>query len=190
VLFTHAHADHILGVDDLRLVNRFTGGALDAVGTGTTLQKLDSRFDYAFIGPTPPFFFRPALEPRRVAYGERCEIAGMPIEVFRQDHGVMDSLGVRIGGFAYSTDVVALPEESLAALQGLDTWVVGCFLRNGPHKVHANLDQVLAWVDVLRPRRTVLTHMGTSMDYRTLARELPAGIEPGFDGMVLEIAAA
>ena len=99
----------------------------------------------------------------------------------------MDSLGVRIGRFAYSTDVVALPEESLPALEGLDTWVVGCFQR-GPHKVHASLGQVLEWVARLRPRRTVLTHMGTSMDYRSLLRELPAGIEPGFDGMVLEIA--
>jgi phosphoribosyl 1,2-cyclic phosphate phosphodiesterase len=110
----------------------------------------------------------------------------MPVEVFRQDHGVMDSLGVRIGGFAYSTDVVALPEESIASLEGVDTWVVGCFQR-GPHKVHASLGQVVEWVERLRPRRTVLTHMGSSMDYRSLLRELPAGIEPGFDGMVLEV---
>jgi phosphoribosyl 1,2-cyclic phosphate phosphodiesterase len=188
VLFTHAHADHILGVDDLRQINRVTGRPLEAIGTRTTLQKLDDRFDYAFIGATPPFFFRPALEPRRVEYGEHFEIAGLRALVFRQDHGVMESLGVRIGGFAYSTDVVALPEESLAALEGLDTWVVGCFQR-GPHKVHASLDQVLEWVARLRPHRTILTHMGTSMDYRALRRELPAGIEPAFDGMVLEVAA-
>jgi len=187
VLFTHGHADHIMGIDDLRQINRVIGRALDAFGTRTTLQKLDDRFDYAFIGPTPPFFFRPALEPRRVEYGEHFEIADFRLEVFRQDHGVMDSLGVRIGRFAYSTDVVALPEESLPALEGLDTWVVGCFQR-GPHKVHASLGQVLEWVARLRPRRTVLTHMGTSMDYRSLLRELPAGIEPGYDGMVLEIA--
>ena len=189
VLFTHAHADHILGIDDLRQINRVTGRALEAVGTRTTLQKLDDRFDYAFIGATPPFFFRPALQPRRVEYGQRFEIAGMRVEVFRQDHGVMDSLGVRIGRFAYSTDVVSLPEESIPALEGLDTWVVGCFQR-GPHKVHASLDQVLEWVERLRPRRTIMTHMGTSMDYRTLLRELPPGIEPGYDGMVLEIASA
>jgi phosphoribosyl 1,2-cyclic phosphate phosphodiesterase len=185
VLFTHAHADHILGIDDLRQVNRLIGRALDAWGTRTTLQKLDDRFDYAFIGPTE-FFFRPALEPRRIAYGERIETAGMTVEVFRQDHGVMETLGLRVGRFAYSTDVVALPEESLAALEGLDTWVVGCFQR-GPHYVHANLERVLDWVARLRPRRTVLTHMGPGMDYRSLLRELPPGIEPGFDGMVLEV---
>jgi phosphoribosyl 1,2-cyclic phosphate phosphodiesterase len=82
--------------------------------------------------------------------------------------------------------VVLLPEESLPFLEGLDTWVVGCFQRR-PHKVHANLDQVLEWVERLKPRRTVLTHMSTEMDYRTLLRELPPGIEPGFDGMVLRI---
>jgi phosphoribosyl 1,2-cyclic phosphate phosphodiesterase len=112
-------------------------------------------------------------------------MAGMPVRLFRQDHGVMDSLGLRIGDFAYSTDVALLPEDSLPALRGLDTWVVGCFTK-GPHKVHANLAQVLEWVAELRPRRTVLTHMGTGMDFAALARELPTGMEPGFDGMVLE----
>jgi phosphoribosyl 1,2-cyclic phosphate phosphodiesterase len=185
VLFTHPHADHILGIDDIRQVNRILGRAVDAWGTRTTLQKLDERFDYAFIGPTE-FFFRPALEPRRIAYGEQVETAGMTVEVFRQDHGVMDSLGVRVGRFAYSTDVVGLPEESLAALEGLDTWVVGCF-QHRPHKVHANLEQVLDWVARLKPRRTVLTHMGPAMDYRRLLRELPPDIEPGFDGMVLDV---
>ena len=186
ILFTHAHADHCLGIDDLRQVNRITGRALDAYGTRTTLQKLDDRFDYAFIGPTPPFFYRPALEGHRVAYGDRFAVAGLEVEVFRQDHGVMDTLGLRIGRFAYSTDVVMLPEESMPALEGLDTWVVGCFQRR-PHKVHANLDQVLEWVERLRPRRTVLTHMGTAMDYAALKRDLPPGIEPAHDGMILEV---
>ncbi len=98
----------------------------------------------------------------------------------------MDTLGFRIGRFAYSTDVVLLPEESLPFLEGLDTWVVGCFQKR-PHKVHANLDQVLEWVALLKPRRTVLTHMGVEMDYARLRAELPPGIEPGYDGMVLEV---
>lgn len=189
VLFTHAHADHILGIDDLRLVNRVIGRALPAYGTKVTLGKLDDRFDYAFIGATGPFFFRPALEPLKVAYGERIGIAGLDVQLFRQDHGVMDTLGLRVGRFAYSTDVAILPEESLPFLEGLDTWVVGC-LQRMPHKVHASLDQVLEWVARLKPRRTILTHMGAAMDYATLRRELPDGIEPGYDGMVIEVGPA
>ncbi len=185
VLFTHAHADHILGIDDLRQVNRILGRAIDAWGTAKTLQKLDGRFDYAFLEP-PAFFFRPALTARRIAYGEHFETAGLTVQVFRQDHGVMDSLGLRIGRFGYSTDVVRLPEESLQALEGLDTWVVGCF-QPRPHQVHAHVDQVLGWVERLRPRRTVLTHMGPAMDYQSLRRSLPPGVEPAHDGMVLEV---
>jgi len=188
VLFTHAHADHILGIDDLRQVNRFTGRELPTYATRATLSRLDDRFDYAFIGPTPPFFFRPALAAHRVEYDQTIEAAGMSMRLFRQDHGVMDTLGLRIGGFAYSTDVALLPEESLPALEGLDTWVVGCMQR-AAHQVHAGLDQVREWVARLRPRRTVLTHMGTDMDYRWLRDALPPSIEPGHDGMVLEVPA-
>ncbi|TCZ66918.1 MBL fold metallo-hydrolase [Roseicella aquatilis] len=185
VVFTHAHADHILGIDDIRQVNRSLKRSVDAFGTRLTLQKLDERFDYAFIGPTE-FFFRPALEPRPIAYGEHFETAGMTVHALRQDHGVMETLGLRVGDFAYSTDVVQLPEESLAALEGLDTWVVGCFQYRA-HHVHANLERVLDWVARLRPRRTVLTHMSTAMDYGRLLRELPAGVEPAYDGLVLEV---
>src|SRR5689334_19815520 len=178
VLFTHAHADHLMGIDDLRQVNRNIGATLDAFGTKMTLLKTEDRFDYAFRPAVPPMFFRPALEPRRLEYNQNFEAAGMQVTVFRQDHGVMDSLGLRVGRFAYSTDVVMIPEESMPMLEGLDTWVVGCFQMQ-PHKVHANLDQVLEWVERLRPRRTVLTHMGPAMDYQSLRRRLPRGVEPG-----------
>lgn len=187
VLFTHAHADHCLGIDDLRAVNRYAQRALPAYGTRRCLIELEDRFAYAFREATPPFFYRPALEPLRIEYGQRFEAAGLPLAVFRQEHGVVDTLGVRIGRFAYSTDVVGLPPESLGMLAGLDTWVVGCFQR-GTHHVHAGIEQVLAWVAALQPRRTVLTHMGTALDYGALRAELPPGIEPGFDGMVLEVA--
>jgi phosphoribosyl 1,2-cyclic phosphate phosphodiesterase len=184
ILYTHDHADHIMGMDEVRILNRLLGRPLEAFATERTLGILRQRFDYAFLPSTGPAFYRPAIEPVRLAAGDAVNIAGHAVQTFAQDHAVMETLGFRIGAFAYSTDLVHLSEESLARLHGLDTWVVGCFQRR-PHKVHANLDQVLAWVARLRPRRTVLTHMSPDLDHGWLAASLPPGVEPGHDGMVL-----
>jgi phosphoribosyl 1,2-cyclic phosphate phosphodiesterase len=188
VLYTHDHADHVTGLDEIRILNRLVGRPIEAFGMERTLSIIRQRFDYAFLPSTAPHFFRPAVEPIRLEAGETRAMAGHRVETFLQDHAVMDTLGLRIGAFAYSTDLVRLPAESLARLHGLDTWVVGCFQRR-PHKVHANLDQVLEWVDMLKPRRTVLTHMGPDLDHGWLLANLPAGVEPGHDGMVLHIPA-
>ncbi len=186
VLFTHAHADHVLGIDDIRILNRLIGRPLDAWATARTHGELERRFDYAFKPWQPPQFFRPALVPRLVEPGETIETAGLTVRVFEQDHGYLPTLGLRIGGFGYSTDVARLDEAALIALEGVDTWVVDCFQRRA-HHTHANLDQVIAWTERLRPRRTVLTHMGYDIDWGWLTRRLPPGIEPGHDGLVLEV---
>ncbi|MBP0462878.1 MBL fold metallo-hydrolase [Roseomonas sp. PWR1] len=186
ILYTHDHADHVMGLDEVRIVNRLVGRPMQAFATARTLDSLKRRFDYAFLPSTEPLFFRPAVDPVPIVTGETVAIAGHRVETFSQDHAVMETLGFRIGAFAYSTDVVHLPEESLARLHGLDTWVVGCFQRR-PHKVHANLDQVLDWVGRIRPRRTVLTHMSPDLDHGWLLANLPPGIEPGHDGMVLAV---
>lgn len=187
ILYTHAHADHILGLDDVRLLNRIAGRPLDAIGTRATLDEIEGRFSYAFRPWQPPGFFRPVMVPRAVEPGEMLEVAGLRLTVFDQDHGFSRSLGFRAGDFAYSTDAVALDATALAVLRGLDTWVVGCFQREPPHRTHAWLARVLDWVDELRPRRTVLTHMGNDMDWSWLTANLPPGVEPGYDGMALHI---
>jgi phosphoribosyl 1,2-cyclic phosphate phosphodiesterase len=186
LLVTHSHADHVMGLDEVRPLNRALGQALPILGMEATLTELQTRFGYIFLPPTPPVFFRPSLTPQLVAPGQLVTAAGLEVELFRQDHKVMDTLGLRIGRFGYSTDVVALPEESLRALEGVHTWVVGCFQRK-PHAVHAHLELVMRWVERLKPARTVLTHMGHDLDWAWMRQNLPAGVEAAHDGMRLEI---
>jgi phosphoribosyl 1,2-cyclic phosphate phosphodiesterase len=187
IVYTHAHADHIAGVDDARMLNRNIGRPIEVFGFAATLSEIAERFAYAFKPVNKPGFFRPALEPRPVATGQTLTIAGIEMTVFAQDHGWTTSLGFRADGFAYSTDVVRLDGEALSILEGVDTWVVGCVRREGPHETHGFLAQVYEWVARVKPRRTVLTHMGVDMDWGWLKANLPPGIEPGYDGMVIAV---
>ena len=188
ILFTHAHADHITGLDDVRILNRIAGRPLEAFATPRTLEELRNRFGYAFQPWNGQGFFRPALVERPVRPGETVTIADFAVEIFDQDHGFTRSLGLRIGGFAYSTDVVGLDDAAFAMLAGVDTWVVDCFQRLEPHNTHAHLDLAIAWARRVGARRTLLTHMGTEMDWAWLCANLPAGIEPAHDGQTLDIA--
>jgi phosphoribosyl 1,2-cyclic phosphate phosphodiesterase len=187
VLFTHAHADHITGIDDVRILNRIADRPLPAFASAETLAEITRRFGYAFRPWEPPYFYRPVLEAKTIQHGDVFEAAGLPVRVFTQNHGRVETLGLRIGNFGYSTDVVALNDEAFVALRGVDTWVVGCFLIRGPHSTHADLNTVLGWVGRLGPRRVVLTHMGTEMDWAWMQANLPPGVEAGYDGMVLDI---
>ncbi|HET9148085.1 MAG TPA: MBL fold metallo-hydrolase, partial [Acetobacteraceae bacterium] len=185
LLFTHPHADHIAGFDEIRILNRLLGAPLPAYADSRTWDELRLRFDYAFKPWQSPGFFRPVLETTTIAVGEVVSILGLDIRIIGQDHGFIPSLGLRIGDFAYCTDVVRYEPDQFAALEGVETWIVDCFTRGGPHPTHVNLDTVLKWVDALKPKRTILTHMGIDMDYAWLRANLPEGVEPGYDGMVV-----
>ncbi len=188
IIFTHAHADHIAGLDEVRILNRIAGRPLPAYADERTWSELHARFDYAFKPWTPPAFYRPVMDVHLIEPGQTIDIAGEKITIFNQDHGFIPSLGLRMGDIAYSTDVVRLDDAALAALAGIKIWVVDCFTAGPPHPTHANIDQVLAWAEKLKPTRVILTHMGPDMDYASLCAKLPPGIEPGFDGMIIEAA--
>jgi phosphoribosyl 1,2-cyclic phosphate phosphodiesterase len=187
ILYTHSHADHIAGLDEVRILNRLLGAPMPGYANEKTWGELHQRFDYAFKPYHGGFFSRPVFQAQTISAAEESGILGLNLRFFDQDHGYSRSLGLRVGGFAYCTDVVRFDAATLDALRGLDVFVVGCFTSAGPHPTHANLDTVLSWVAQIRPQHTILTHMGPDMDYRTLCRSLPHGVEPGYDGMVVEI---
>ncbi len=187
VLFTHAHADHCHGIDDLRWVNYAMQADLAAYGDSATYRQLKERFAYAFAPlerEANGYYYRPVLRWAEIA--GPFSISGIPVLPFRQDHGYTQTLGYRFGAVAYSTDVVRLDEAAFAALAGVEVWIVGC-LRERAHPTHAHLARVLEWVDRVGPRRAILTHMNHTLDYADLAARLPEGVEPAYDMMRIEV---
>jgi len=185
VVMTHAHADHLHGIDDLRSVNRLMRSAIPLYANARTLAEIGSRFGYV-LKPVeePERFYKPTLVPYEIA--GPFEIHGISVLPFVQDHGFSATLGFRIGGFAYSTDVTELDDNAFAALEGIELWIVDC-LRREPHPTHSHLAKTLSWIARVRPRHAVLTHMDQSLDYRELCAELPNGVEPGYDGLVIDL---
>jgi phosphoribosyl 1,2-cyclic phosphate phosphodiesterase len=185
VLLTHAHADHLHGIDDLRMISQRAGHAIPFYSSGPALAEAEQRFGYAFrpVVPGKPVY-RPALAAQEI--DGPFTAAGLPIVPFTQSHGFSQTLGFRIGPVGYSTDVVELDDDAFAALAGVELWVVDC-LRREPHPTHAHLAKVLGWIERLKPRRAVLTHMDQSLDYRELSAELPEGLQPGHDGLTVEL---
>jgi phosphoribosyl 1,2-cyclic phosphate phosphodiesterase len=185
VVMTHSHADHLHGIDDLRGLNRLMGQAIPLWADGKTLAEIRQRFGYVFEPLSEPGrYYKPTLTPHEIA--GRFAIEGIEIVPFAQDHGFSTTLGFRIGPMAYSTDVVELADDAFAAIAGAELWIVDC-MRHAPHPTHSHLEQTLAWIARVCPRRAVLTHMDHTLDYRELSAELPAGVEPGQDGLVIEL---
>jgi phosphoribosyl 1,2-cyclic phosphate phosphodiesterase len=191
VILTHAHADHLHGIDDLRSVNFLRNAPLDIWGDGETLAQATKRFDYAFRPPRTRegAWYAPALVPREIPAAGALRIGDLEVRHFSQLHGGdrHPTLGLRFGRFAYSTDAQFLPEEAFAALAGVEVWVVDC-LQEHPSPAHSHLAQTLEWIARVAPRRAILTHMNHHLEYAALAAKLPPGVEPGYDGLVLAIA--
>jgi len=185
LLITHQHADHTHGIDDLRAINRRMNAQIPFWTDATTLANLRQRFGYALVDdPAANNFYRPALAPREI--DGPFEAAGVEVVPFDQDHGFSRSLGFRIGKFAYSTDVVRLDEAAFAVLDGIEVWIVDC-LREAPHPTHSHLERTLGWIERVKPKRAIFTHMDQASDYEAMLRLCPPGVEPGYDGQVIEL---
>ncbi|MGE3622417.1 MAG: MBL fold metallo-hydrolase [Bdellovibrionales bacterium] len=183
VLFTHAHADHCHGIDELRSINWLIKKPVDIYADADTLKELETRFAYIFEGTKPDIFHRPSVT-RHLITGP-FKVGGISIVPFTQDHGYGTTLGFRFGAFAYSTDVKRLDETAFKILEGIDVWIVDC-VREEPHATHSHLAQTLEWIARVKPKRAYFTHMNETLDYATLSAKLPPGVWPGHDGLVIE----
>jgi len=190
VLITHDHADQVNGLDDLRMVAMHMRKRVDVHTDASAMEGLMARFGYCFVqaeGSSYPSIcnlheIHEPFEPFTI----RGEGGSVPVLAFGQTHGHIRSLGFRFGQLAYSSDVNGLNEAAFAALEGVECWIVDT-LRYTPHPSHAHLEQALGWIAHVKPRRAILTNLHVDLDYDTLKRELPPGVEPAYDGMKIEL---
>ncbi|GAA4223221.1 MBL fold metallo-hydrolase [Sagittula sp. NFXS13] len=185
VVWTHAHADHVHGLDDLRQIVFNTKERLNVWADGETQNDLISRFAYAFVqpegSPYPPILNLHTIDGPLTITGNGGDVTLTP---FRVNHGAIDALGFRIGDLAYLPDVVKIPEAAWEHLHGLECWILDA-LRRTPHPTHAHLALALEWIERAQPDHAVLTNMHIDLDYDAVAAETPDHITPAYDGMVL-----
>jgi phosphoribosyl 1,2-cyclic phosphate phosphodiesterase len=188
VIYTHDHADHTHGIDDLRFLSYVQRKRIDVWADPRTLGLLKLRFDYCFE-TQPGSSYPPILSGHLIENFAPITIAGpggdLTFQPFRQLHGDIDSLGLRVEGVAYSCDLNDLPEESWPVLQGLDVWILNT-LRYTRHPSHLSLEKALEFIARMAPRQGVLTHLHVEIDYDELAAKLPPHVVPAYDGLVLE----
>tara|TARA_R110002094_G_scaffold122941_3_gene117793 strand:+ start:983 stop:1783 length:801 start_codon:yes stop_codon:yes gene_type:complete len=185
VLYTHAHADHVHGLDDLRMIVINMRARLPVWADAPTRDALLDRFGYAFIRPEGSMY-PPILEMNPIDGDVTIDGPGgaLTFSPFLVHHGGMDALGFRVNNVAYLPDVVEIPAPAWASLENLDCWIVDA-LRRDPHPTHSHLEKTLGWIKDIEPKSAVLTNMHNDLDYRTLVAETPNHIQPAFDGMHL-----
>lgn len=190
VFYTHPHADHTHGIDDLRVLALNTMKRVNVYLNAETSERLHESFGYCFVAP-PGSGYPPILNANIIEAGQDIVIDGpggsIKVHAFDQEHGDILSLGFRIGGLAYSCDLSGLPDHSLGSVSGLDTWIIDA-LRPTPHPSHLSLPETLELIERLKPRHSVLTNLHIDMDYETVEASTPTNVTPAYDGMRIDIA--
>lgn len=189
VVYTHEHADHTHGIDDLRPLAIHARRRVDIWCDAQMSTFLNGRFGYVFASP-PGSDYPPILDERRLVAGEPVEILGQGGVIaalpFELRHGKERALGFRFGAIAYTPDVDGVPDAALPMLENLDVWIVDA-LRDSPHPTHFSVDDALEWVARMKPRRAILTNLHTDLDYGRLKSIVPENVDVAFDGMVVEV---
>jgi phosphoribosyl 1,2-cyclic phosphate phosphodiesterase len=189
VVYTHPHADHIHGIDDLRGYVLQQRHRIDIHADDFTMERLYTAFGYCFETP-PGSSYPPILKPHRIDHAKPVRIEGeggtLTLEPLPQVHGDIISLGFRVGTLAYCPDVSDFPATTVERLHGLDVLIIDA-LQLQPHPSHLSLDEALDWIDRLKPKKAVLTHMHVPLDYSAVAADTPSHVEPAYDGMTIEL---
>ncbi len=188
IFFTHPHADHIAGMFHLPIfMSNLDGKHIPMYADRFTRRDIEKVWWYMFdpkialeyTGDARPYW-------HEMVPPQLLEIGNMKVQTFMQEHGRIHSLGVRVGDFAYSTDVSGFPEESEQHLYGLDTWMVDCNCLTGTDKSHSHVEKSLKWAEKYKPKRTILCHLDYTIDFDAVSKDLPEGVELAYDGMQLE----
>lgn len=185
VLFTHDHADHLHGIDDLRILS-WRDGELPLYGPQDALDRITHRFDYIFNPEVvaPEGTYKPLLRVKPLEPGREVEIAGVTTLPIALSHGVMTVFGYRFGPFAYLTDVKAVSDDAMALLEGVRVLVINA-LFDRPHPTHLSIPEAVAVAETLGVEETFLTHLTHKYSHRELIERLPDGVRPAYDGLTL-----
>ena len=178
VILTHDHADHVCGIDDLRIFKDLHKTVPEFYTDHKTLDIVSSKYKYLFD--------RAVFKAVGVDFNAKLNIGGIEIQCFRQDHGTMDSIGLRVGDVVYTNDVIRYPDESKKYLYNAQTWIVDCVDYKST-ATHVGLSEVLKWKEEFKPKRMFLTNMSHDIDYFEISKVLPEDIRPAYDGMIVEI---
>lgn len=189
VLYTHAHSDHLHGIDDLRGVNRRMNAAIPVFADAVTMQSIAQRFPYVFepLAEDATIYYKSTLEPQvEFGHGDTFLAGGFSVTAIEQDHGYINTMGFRMDDFAYSTDLIAMHEDGFDMLKGIKVWMLGTFT-DKPHPTHLDVDRALEWIERVKPERAYLTHLGFGLDFEALQAKLPDNVYVAFDGLKIDV---
>lgn len=187
VLYTHAHSDHIMGIDELRIVKLRTKKLVDVYANTETIAELRRRFEYLFNDHPEIDIYPCVINPHIIApkeFGKKMTIGDISFTPYNQDHGDMDCLGYRFGNMAYSPDMLNIGDDAIETIRGVDVWIAdGAGFHMEDHKTHAPLSRLYALQERVQAKKVYVCGLSKFMDYNELKRELPPGFEPAWDGL-------
>ena len=188
VVYTHAHSDHLHGIDDLRGINRLMCAAIPAYADAVTIQSIRDRFGYVLepLAADSTMYYKSTLVAHEFCHGDTFDAGGLIVTAIEQDHAYINTYGLRFGDFAYSTDLIAMHEDGFDLLKGIKVWMLGTFT-DKPHPTHLDVDRALEWCERVKPERAYLTHLSYGLDYEALQKRLPKNVYVAYDGMEIEV---